>query len=752
MADEAPKITDRRSSRRGGPSGIIVPTASQASAAMRGRLPREGVVMPAPGLSGRRDGLGPDSELDEMRRNRAVNRRTGMRRQASTVGGGGGGFGGGADVSFATGRPRDPMFYWRQNNIPYDVTKDEELKKIRAFCRLLYLTHPIVAACIDIFSKFPLQGMNFECKDEQLIDFHGSLFFDELKYEDYLLDVGREYWLTGEAWPLGSWNPQLGVWDGDELLQPDDVEVERSPFLKDPRFLIRLPATLRKVLQERSPRWEYDALMKAYPELAAYAGENALMPVSNVLLKQLKFKGDTFHKRGLPILMRGFRAIVQEEMLNAAMDAIADRLYTPLILAKLGASASDLGTEAPWIPTKGDLDDFEEALDAALAGDFRILTHHFAIDMAPVFGRENMPDMSNDFERIEDRILQVFGLSRTILQGADSGETYAADALNRDVVTQLLTHYQRGLKEFQRGRALVVAEAQEHFDYDVRNGKRYVQMEEILEVDEETGEERIVEQPKLLVPDLTFDTMTLQDEQTERQFIEALCEAGVPISYKRRLLGTGIDLDDEAEAKSNEVVQLAVQEQETRRETFKGLRDANLPVPPDLAQDFQPKAAQVTPTLGQGQDLPIPTLGQDPLALPALAPTPDDLAAAEEDPNAPVDPTMGQLIPMPNVPEPGASRPPESDEQRANMPKPASRKRVTGKKIPGTIKVGIRQATRENYVPPDNSIEDVHDEDGELVRARPENYRPTGKFGPPAHLGMRRYVEIDEEAKSKDSA
>jgi hypothetical protein len=720
---------------------LIVPTSAQVTAATRGRLPAEGVTMPAPGYAPRRDGLGPDGVIEEMRRNRAVNRRTGIRRTGTMVGGGGAaGFGGGADVTFATGRPRDPMFYWRQNNIPYDVTKDDELKKIRAFCRLLYLTHPIVSACIDIFSKFPLQGMTFECKDDQLTDFYGELFFDELNYEEYLLDIGREYWLTGEAWPLGSWNAQLGVWDGDELLQPDDVEVERSPFLKDPRFLIRLPATLRKVLQERSPRWEYDALMKAYPELAAYAGENALMPVSNILLKQMKFKGDTFHKRGLPILMRGFRAIVQEEMLNAAMDAVADRLYTPLVLAKLGASASDLGTEAPWIPTKGDLEDFEEALDAALAGDFRVLTHHFAIDMEPVFGRENMPDMSPDFERIEDRILQVFGLSRTILQGADRGETYAADALNRDVVTQLLTHYQRVLVSFYKDRAMIVAEAQEHFDYDVRNGQRYVKMEEILEVDEETGEERIVEQPKLLIPDLKFDTMTLQDESTERQFIEALRESGMPLSNKRRLLGTGIDFDEEVEALSQEQVQLAVAEQENRRETFKGLRDQGLPIPDDLAADFQPKAVQATQTLGAGgQDEVIPALGQQPQDLPALAPTQEDLAAGEEDGSADPGAAMGQLVPMPMAMAP-PSRPPESDEQRSGMPKPA-------KLAKHAVKLGIREATRKHYEAPDNSIEDTQNDDGSVTR-RPENYRPTGRFGPPQHVGMRRHVEIDERAKA----
>jgi hypothetical protein len=270
-------------------------------------------------------------------------------------------------------------------------------------------------------------------------------------------------------------------------------------------------------------------------------------------------------------------------------------------------------------------------------------------------------------------------------------------------------------------------------------------MEEILEVDEESGEERIVEQPKLLIPELKFDVMTLQDETTERQFIEALVEAGVPISYKRRLLGSGIDFDEEMEALTSERAQLALQEQEARRESFKTLRDANLPIPPDLVNDFQPKASQAQVPQTAGQDVPIPSLGQEAMPLPALSPTPDDLADAEGDPNAPADPTMGQVVPLPvaaGPPEEGDQRPPESDEQRSGMPKPAKR-RVTAERIPGTVRVGIREATRQNFTPVDNSAED---------QERPEHFRPTGKFGDPAVVGMRRYVVIDDDAKARDEA
>lgn len=668
-----------------------------------------------------------DPAITEMAKNRRVNART-----ASANGAGGGG----SSLSFATGRPRDPMFYWKQNNLPYDVEKHDEIKKIRAFCRLLYLTHPIIASCVDIYSKYPLLGSELVCKDEQLTDFYTDLFFspEGLNYDAFLRDIGREYWTVGEAWPLGSFNESLGVWEDDELINPDDVEVERSPFLREPRFFIKLPESLREVITKRTPAYDYERLLNTYPELIHYAADGALMPVSNVLLQQIKFTADTFNKRGIPILMRAMRAVMQEEMLNAAQDAIADRLYTPLILARLGASANDLGTDVPWIPNDDDLANFEEALDQALAADFRVLVHHFGIQMESVFGRENMPDMGADFERLEDRMLQSFGLSRTMLTGASSGETYAADALNRDLVSQLLTTYQDTIANHYRQRALIVAEAQEHFDYEVRDGKRYVIMEEILEVDEETGEERIVEQPKLLIPELRFKTMNLSDDEGQRQFFEALRAAGVPISIKTRLVNAPIDIEEEMERTKEEQIQLAVAEQETRKAIFQALRDKGLPIPEDLQADF---AAVVLPDqgMGAGQQMMIPMLGLAPdPATPNFAPTMDDMAMTPPEGGVPM-PGM-ETQPFGAQDQDPSARPEESDEMRSGMPKPAALLKRTQ---------GMREIARSHYRrPPELKTVAILDEDQNTIGTKAiEDGIPRGPYATPKHVGMRRHLNID---------
>ena len=622
-------------------------------------------------------------------------------------------------------------------------------------CRLLYQTDPIVGSLVDIYSKFPTMGDHLECKDSRLEDFYGDLFFNEehLDYEEFTVDIGREYWTSGEAWPFATFNEDLGIWDDEELLNPDDVKVERSPFLKEPRFFIRLPWTIRQILQTRQPAWEYNRLVQEYPELTAYTAENTFMPVSNILLKQLKFRGDTFNVRGVPLLTRAMRSMLQKEMLNTALDSIADRLYTPLILCKLGASATDLGTSQPWIPTDDDLENFELALDAALAGDFRALIYNFAVEMLPVLGRENMPDLTPDFERIEDSILQVFGLSRTFLMGAQSGQTYAADALNKELVTMLMTKYQRYQARHFKQRALVVAEAQGHYDYREHGGKKYVIMEEVLETDEETGEKRLVEQPKLLVPDRKFKVLNLKDEDAIRQFMEALRESGVPISQRTRTRGLEMDLDEEIARSQDEAIDQAVANQETRKRTYIALRDGGYPIPQDLVADFAPLAqVQGAPATTSQGDPPLARIGVDPIAPGmALAPSPaleqGDEEAEEEQEGDPSAPPEGDE----DEEGPGdmEQRPDESDEERAGMPTEAALfKRTAASRERARSRPVETFETEEHKTP-------VFRPNGELQETVEwESHDATRKYKTPRVVGTRREAGLkpgDELPEPDDS-
>ena len=611
-------------------------------------------------------------------------------------------------------------------------------------CRLLYLTHPVVASAIDIYSKYPLTGMELICKDKAVAEFYEELLFDQLDYEEFMVDVLREYWLVGEAFPFGSFNDSLGVWEDDELMNPDDVRVIKSAFHREPRYEMKLPETLRNIINKREPKWEYEALMAAYPEIRYYQAEDAYMPVSGILLQHLPFRAHAFHPRGIPILLRGMRSLGQEEMLNAAQDAVASRLYTPLFLAKLGASASDLGTATAWVPTENDLQEFNQKLDAALAADFRVLTTNFAANIEAVFGKENFPDFNDDFDRLTERILQVFGMSKTMLSGGDAGETYAADAMNRDLVSQLLSGAQRKAKRFIEKRMLVVAEAQEHWDYEVRGGQRYPIMEEILEINPETGEQKIVEQPKLLVPDLKIKAMDIRRDEELRTFIEAAVAAGVPVSQKTRFVNIPIDLEEERKAVIDERVDNAVAEQEARQQTYQALKSRRLPIPEDLLNDFGAKAAQdpgSNPAEPAATAKPGPTLPTlDPSApVPALVPTEQNIA---EDAKADGEVAPSSAMPRNQLLNEGRTRPPESDEMRKGMPVAAA---LAGWGEVHPLIYGSDEPVGEDEDAPVT----LRGESGEVLD---ESGRPvigTITHGP-RHVGMRRYSVVRKDKPLND--
>jgi hypothetical protein len=640
--------------------------------------------------NGRTNGLHDTSAIAaEMR----MNRQSSLRKQGVI----GGGFNG-SGISFATARPRDPMFYWRESNLPFEYTRDEEIIRLRQYARLVYLTDPVMASCIDVYSYWPLTGMHVEHSDQLIQDFYEELFFDEnsgLNYEEFLPELLHEYWLAGEAFPLGHFNELLGIWEYDELINADDVKVVNSPFMREPRFEIKVPEDIRRIVTEREPRWEFSKLVQAYPEFLRLAQTEEFMPVSNDLMRQVAFKADKFHNRGLPIMMRAFRSLYQQEMLNAAMDSIASRLYTPLVLVRLGASAQDTGTDTAWVPTAQQLEEFQESLDIALAADFRVLTSHFATQVDLVFGREAMPDFGPDFDRLMDQKLLAFGLSRTMLMGAQSGETYAADALNRDVVTQMLTRAQRHAKRHFAQRVALVAKAQEHYEVEKQGGRSKIVYQEVLVVDPD-GNRRIERKPKLMTPKLVLDVLNLHDEQAERAFIENLVAMGVPISARTRLRGTEIDLDEELGKVQEEQVNRAIAAQETRKELYLELKEKRLPIEQDLLDDFEPVPEQPPepPMIDPLTGMPIPAEGVPgaggvggnaaadqgtPLPSPAVAPgdmaplTPLTPEEAEANPPAPVGaPGMAPVaVPGPQVPIPvQRQRPPESDEERKRMPKP----------------------------------------------------------------------------------
>ena len=131
----------------------------------------------------------------------------------------------GSNMQIAIPKIREPLGSLRDKGIPFNVENHEELIDIRKWCRLFYTTHDLVPLLIDIYSKFPCVGLEFDSKDPLIQKFYEDMFLgDDLNYLEFLPDqFGREYFTVGEVTSLGHFNESLGVWSSRGDPQPRRV-------------------------------------------------------------------------------------------------------------------------------------------------------------------------------------------------------------------------------------------------------------------------------------------------------------------------------------------------------------------------------------------------------------------------------------------------------------------------------------------------------------------------------------------------
>jgi hypothetical protein len=225
-------------------------------------------------------------------------------------------------------------------------------------------------------------------------------------------------------------------------------------------------------------------------------------------------------------------------------------------------------------------------LTGALAADFKLMVHHFGLDVKPVFGRESVPRFDQDYDRIDAKLMQAWGIGQALIMGGTAAAgTYASSALNREVCEQLMAGFQRKVTRHIRKRMEIIAEAQEHYDYELKGGIRRPLYREVVEEDE-NGEQRIVRLPKLLIPEIKFRSLNLRDESTERSFITELKQMGVPISDKSLAVNIPIEFDQELQRQTEEMVTKQVAEAESMAKTQKICDEKNIPYPAWLVQSL----------------------------------------------------------------------------------------------------------------------------------------------------------------------
>ena len=621
-----------------------------------------------------------------------------------------------SNVQLALPKTRVPGQSLIDKGIPHNVADPKELEQIWGWCRHWYSTHDLIPLLVDIYSHFPLIGLELTNKDNKIQEFYEDMFFNELNYEEFMPDaLGREYFTVGEVTTLAHFNESLGIWSSEEVLDPNQLLITKSMFVGRERVQLLVKDMVEMLRdgpkdissketpsQERERRSQYEDIQKFYPEFIEAAAKEDGIDLSDALVSRLVNRAFHNDLRGTPHMMRSFRTLMMEESIHAAQDAVADRMYSPLILAKLGLPS--LGDGDPWIPGQDDLDAVRDDLQAALSADFKLMVGNVGLDITSVFGREILPRFNDDYDRIDAKLLQAWGIGQALIAGGNSqGGNYASSALNREFASQLMSAFQKKVTKHILKRAEVIAEAQEHYDYELKGGIRRPIYRDIVRTHED-GTEEIVRVPKLLLPEPKWTTMNLRDEAQERQFLQALKGIGVPVSDRALSTNTDLILDEQLELQADETVkkqmaQVQAMDKVKRLCDEQGVAysgelvnflNQTLALRGQLAQTEMMEIQEKQLDQQYKQSTPAGAMGLLPgtQAQPGV-PSPDNPTGAlppeaagpqAGPPDAGGAPPQGQAAGTPAQPSGGGQeqarnrqRPSTSDDQRAAMPKAASK-------------------------------------------------------------------------------
>lgn len=493
----------------------------------------------------------------------------------------------GGDVAYAMPRIWDPSMYGMAGNTRsmsgFDILRFDEDAEVRRHVLLglrnIFKTHGTARACLEVYSRYPLQGLTLQHSNSEYERFFTELFLEDLEYEAFLTDVGKSFWMDGTAFIYGNWSDELGLWVGEDLLDPLCMDVKRIPFMSEDSIYLVPNDDMKQLASGQSP--EGRMFRQKFPDMAKAISRGDDIPMSSDRVTMIANKDRPSDLWGTPVMLRCWNVLRLEDRMNSAMQATADRLYAPLVMFTVGGTLPD-GTQ--YIPSAGALEAFRANLDAALSSDFRAIVTHAGVQSQEVIRSDRISNFKNDMEMYDDRVFMAWGLSPSILKPQNSN--YATTALEFQLVSQMMASYQKVLISIYNKQAAFVAEAHEIYEYE-KKGDDIQTIYELREVwDESAGDGEgafvVKKVPKLAIPKMTMNTINFRDEQKEREFLQALKQQGIPIADDDIAIGVDIDLEDSAEKHITETKKKKLDESRMNLAIFRAALEQDLPIPPDV--------------------------------------------------------------------------------------------------------------------------------------------------------------------------
>ena len=299
-------------------------------------------------------------------------------------------------------------------------------REIYQWCRFFYENEPKVAAAIDFYSRFPMNGFKLDCKDHQIWRYYHKKVVppSKLDMNENFKMMSSEYFMLGDvfvhtdiACPVcGGGGVDPGTGDkcnhpggnikGIKILNPDWMEVQQSILAEEPTIVMVPDEELKRIVFYKQPKNIYDSIPDAVKKLVI---QNKPIPMSNRTISHIKHMPVPYGTYGSSLIRRLFTTLAYKTKIMTANWIVAERLILPVRVVKIGSDARPA--------TSADIADIQQQI-AATANDpnLTIVTHHnFEYEWYGAAGK--ILQVTQEMEHIGKEILDGFMLNQSLLNG-----------------------------------------------------------------------------------------------------------------------------------------------------------------------------------------------------------------------------------------------------------------------------------------------------------------------------------------------
>ncbi len=386
---------------------------------------------------------------------------------------------------------------------------------------------PKISAAMNFYTNYPFSGWKLECSSSYVKDYFEKLV-EHLNFQKWLPEISKVYHLLGDSFVLlsidcphchgSNWDEKKNdacrhdgaTWKSISILNPDNV-LKTPGMIDQPGSYVYKPSAEEvRLVNERQPKEFYDNIPENVKKMILKGEPIKLNPIS---IYHFKYGSNPWEDYGTPMIRSLFPTLTYKDKLRQAQFVVAERMILPIKVVKVGNDTRPASQE--------DIDSVQDEL-AAIANDpnLTLVTHH-AFDMDYVGATGKIHTLSNEFELIEQEILDGVMLNKLLLNG--EGPAYSSGQVGLLAMEKRLDTFRHEVAHW----------IEQHVFKPVAEWNGFV-------AEGERGQE------ELIYPKIKFDDLNLRDDTGKLQTLVTANQNGV-ISNVSLIEAFGLDADQEIE-------------------------------------------------------------------------------------------------------------------------------------------------------------------------------------------------------------